>query len=116
MKIASGIAACALAYVCAYLLLLMPDTFWFCSLGCTGTPYRRVAEFRAGGETLKKIFAPLTWVDRTLRPTYWSGIKLFDGTSVRTGDPRAWGLVPGGGFSGAPPSESFPDPAPAVKK
>jgi hypothetical protein len=110
MKIASGIAVCAVAYACAYFLLLNPNTYWFCSLGCAGSPYCRAAEFRAGGETAKKLFAPLTWVDQRVRPTYWSGVKLFDGTSVRGDDPRASGLAPGGGFSGALPSESFPSP------
>jgi hypothetical protein len=115
MKIASGIAACAVAYVCAYFVLLNPNMFCFCSAGCAGTPYERVSQFRAGGEAVRKIFVPLTWVDQRIRPTYWSGVKLFDGTSVRNDDPRASGLVQGGGFSGVYPSESIPDPAPAAK-
>jgi|HubBroStandDraft_4_1064222.scaffolds.fasta_scaffold130713_2 hypothetical protein len=106
MKLIAGATVGAALYVSAYLLLSTPDTFRFCSLGYAGTPYSRVAEFRVGGETAKQLFAPLTWIDQAIRPNYWAGTELFDGTSVPSGDPRASGIVPGGGFSGSMPSES----------
>ncbi len=106
MKIFTGIAVVALSYVGAYLLLSKPDVGYFCGFACAGSPYSRVAEFRLGGETAKQLFAPLTWADHELRPVYWEGVELFDGTSVASGDPRASGLEPGGGFSGSMPSEA----------
>jgi hypothetical protein len=106
MKIAIAAAICVLTYVGAYVALLQTDCFWFCSLGYSGSPYQRVAEFRIGGERAKTIFGPLLWVDQTIRPTYWAGVRLFDGRSVSGNDPRASGLVQGAGFSGAPPSET----------
>jgi|ERR1700722_15732687 hypothetical protein len=106
MKIFAGMLVVALSYVGAYFLLSKPDAGYFCALGCAGSPYTRVAEFRVGGETARRLFAPLTWADHELRPVYWDGVELFDGTSVASGDPRASGIVPGGGFSGSMPSAS----------
>ncbi len=106
MKIVWGMLVVALSYVGAYLLLSKPDAGYFCGLGCVGNPYTRTAEFRLGGETAKQLFAPLTWVDHELRPVYWQGVELSDGTSVASSDPRASGLVRGGGFSGSMPTDA----------
>jgi hypothetical protein len=105
MKIASRALVCVIVYVGAYLSLLTPDTYWFCSLGCSGLPYQRKPLFRVGGEQAKTVFSPLLRLDQIIRPTYWSGVKLFDGRLVSGDDPSASGLAPGGGFSGSIPNQ-----------
>jgi hypothetical protein len=110
MRFAVGALVCAAIYVGAYLALLKPDTYWFCSLGSAGSPYQREPMFLIGGDRAKTVFSLLLWLDHSVRPTYWSGVRLFDGTSVASSDLRASGLVQGGGFSGPIPSESSEPP------
>jgi hypothetical protein len=108
MKLAIGATICAISYAGAYLALLQPEAYWFCSLGSLGSPYQREPAFRVGGDQAKTIFSPLLWLDQIIRPTYWSGVKLFDGRSVLGDDPSASGLSQGGGFSGQPPAFNEP--------
>ena len=82
MKSVATVLVCASIYLCAYFALLEPQQLWELACFTINEPYRRVPEFRVGGEHAKTFFAPLLWLDRKARPTYWSGIKLFDGRSV----------------------------------
>ena len=106
MKIAATFLIGTVAYLGAYVALLRPESYWFCSLGSVGSPYQREPAFRFCGDRAKTAFAPLLWMDQRIRPTYWAGVQLRDGHSVSGEEAQRLGLAQGGGFSGSVPSES----------
>lgn len=65
VAVAGVLALLGLAYVGSYLVLLSPmPSPWL------GEP--NDAAYRAGGRTAETAFAPLEWLDRRVRPGYWS--------------------------------------------
>jgi hypothetical protein len=65
VALAGVLALLGLAYVGSYLALLSPmPSPWF------GEP--NDATYRVGGRTAETAFAPLEWLDRRVRPGYWS--------------------------------------------
>ena len=65
------------AYVSNYLLTLNPAIHITNTTGGFVTGHRE-ADYESGGQFSQTFFAPIHYIDRQIRPTYWNYWNAFD--------------------------------------
>jgi hypothetical protein len=94
------------AYVGVYISLSDPETFIPCLLNSHFQLQLRAPRYRIGGAAAELVFAPLSWLDRKIRPNYWASQRPLPGMTVEEAN-AATARDQRGGFGGSQPSNGL---------
>ena len=79
VELLACLIALLVVYIGSYLALLQPFNLDLYN-GQSGTRYRS-PWFRIGGPVTARVFQPMLWVDRQVRPNFWQPQRLFYGSN-----------------------------------
>ncbi len=88
IKLVAGVSALCLVYAMSYVVLSAPEDLEL----MTSPPIRqRSQHFRVGGKLTTMFFAPLSWLDKAIRPSYWSspGVPARETVPSRSAEPTS---------------------------